>query len=177
MPFLIAREVRRLHLVKHAILIILASVILADSALCQRAGTPSFGSYPAAVEKARAKRINLRSHPQARMFRTVLGEYLSSGVNFAGHYVLAEWGCGAGCSVGAVIDARNGNVFFPGQLAGMSSSWTCNVEDETTFRKNSRLLVISGAPASRQEKPCGKYYYEWKNNRFRLVKFIGKKNN
>jgi hypothetical protein len=37
----------------------------------------------------------------------------ASGPNFAGHYTLARWGCGAGCVTVAVIDMTTGAVQFP----------------------------------------------------------------
>ena len=33
------------------------------------------------------------------------------GVNFAGHYTLCEWGCGAECRSLAIIDRINGKIF------------------------------------------------------------------
>lgn len=32
--------------------------------------------------------------------------------NFAGHYILTTWGCGAECLMGAVIDAKTGKVYW-----------------------------------------------------------------
>ena len=52
------------------------------------------------------------STKEARMFRTELRRQAARGPNFAGHYTLALWGCGAGCANGAVIDARSGQVWF-----------------------------------------------------------------
>lgn len=48
--------------------------------------------------------------PQAREFRTVLSEALLGGVNFAGHYTVATWGCGTSCQNHAVLDARTGRI-------------------------------------------------------------------
>ena len=48
-------------------------------------------------------------------------------------------------------------------------------EDVRTFRADSRLLKVIGAPRiSADEKwgPSGIYYYEWKNNRLRQVHFV-----
>jgi hypothetical protein len=147
------------------------------AASAQRSARPAFGSYPAAVEPARAKGINFRLSPDARTFRTRLREALRTGVNFAGHYVVAGWGCGTGCVNGAIIDARDGRVFFPEELAGIAVGHSdAGYADPVIYRKNSRLLMISGIPGNsaegRPEKPSGKYFYEWRNNRFHLVKYI-----
>jgi hypothetical protein len=46
------------------------------------------------------------------------------------------------------------------------------------YRKNSRLLIITGIPGQSDDdapqKPSGVYYYEWKNNRLRQLEFVSK---
>ena len=46
-----------------------------------------------------------------REFRTRLREAARGKANFAGHYVLTVWGCGATCLMGAAIDAKTGKVY------------------------------------------------------------------
>src|SRR6266498_575805 len=78
------------------------------------AGEPQFKDYPAPVYAGKADLLNVRSHPLARLYRTRLRENLhEEGINFAGHYTFASIGCGAGCSVNAIVDARTGRAFFP----------------------------------------------------------------
>jgi len=149
---------------------------LAMTALGQR--TPSFSQYPARVEKARAKSINFKQ-PNNRTYKTRLSEALRGGVNFAGHYIIVGWGCGTGCTNAAVIDARTGNVAWPIQFYNVDASYGDGYSDEQIeFRKNSRLMIIHGRPGSANEndqnKP-GDYYYEWRNNSFRRLKFVEKK--
>lgn len=161
----------------------LIAVIVLLFAVCTAAQTtkvPTFGQYPAKVENAKVKHIDFKRNPDARSFRTRLSEALTRGVNFAGHYVVAGWGCGTGCISGAIIDARTGNVFWPEQF-GSIGVWygTENYANEpVSYRKNSRLFVIFGIPGSKEgepDKPSGKYYYEWAKNRLRLVKFVSVK--
>jgi hypothetical protein len=139
---------------------------------------PRFDQFPAAVERARAARIDFRRSPGAGTFRTRLADALGRGTNFAGHYIVAGWGCGTGCIFGAVIDARTGRVYFPDQLAALSVWYGGDeYEDEPVkYRKNSHMLVISGVPGSHDDsapdKPAGDYFYEWKNNDLRLIKFV-----
>lgn len=49
-------------------------------------------------------------------------------------------------------------------------------EEPVKYKKNSRLLVISGSPGSHddsaEDRPAGDYCYEWKNDRLRLIKFV-----
>src|SRR5205823_13201857 len=50
--------------------------------------------------------------------------------------------------------------------------------DAVQFRSDSRLLVVSGFPASEgegDEPKSGLYYYEWTGTRLRLVKLVEKK--
>lgn len=44
------------------------------------------------------------------MFRTRTREAMAGGVNFAGHYVVATWGCGTECESGHIVDARTGRA-------------------------------------------------------------------
>ena len=153
-----------------------AILLIAVIANGQRSRTPRFTRYPASVETAQVTKIDFRRSPGASSYRTRLTEALRKGVNFAGRYILTGWGCGTGCTNGAVIDARTGVVYFPDELAGVSGY------DETfEFRKNSRLLIINGSPGSRSETgngmAAGTYFYEWKATRFRLVRSIVDKAN
>ena len=143
----------------------------------QAAKQPSFAGYPATVEKGHAKAINFKNNPGARSMRTRLSEALAGGVNFAGHYIVAGWGCGTGCISGAVIDARTGNVLWPLPLNALGVWYDGqNYADEpVAYRKNSRLLIISGSPGVRdneKEKLNGKYYYEWTGKDLKLIKFV-----
>jgi hypothetical protein len=141
---------------------------------------PKFAAFPATVERARVKAIDFKKNPDARTFRTRLSEALRRGVNFAGHYVVAGWGCGTGCISGAIIDARTGNVFWPEQFNAMGVLYSDGeyADEPVAYRKNSRMLVISGIPGNAEDnapdKPSGIYYYEWKNNRLRQIRFVAK---
>jgi hypothetical protein len=143
---------------------------------------PRFEDYPDVMWRGKVAPLDLGSHAWARKYRTLLRQQIKeSGVNFAGRYTLASVGCGTGCSITAIIDARTGRAFFPKELSG----WTGIVgdyeipegEDAWTYRPNSRLLRLVGRPnigAIDEERygASGIYYYEWRNRRLRLVKFI-----
>ena len=147
----------------------------------ERSDAPRFESYAVAVRRGKVAPLNPGSHTWARKYRTLLRQQLKeAGVNFAGRYTLASVGCGTGCSITAIIDARTGRAFFPKELAG----WTGIVgdyeipdgEDSWTYRANSRLIRLVGRPnigAIDEERygASGIYYYEWSNQRLRLVKF------
>ena len=159
-----------------AILVVLAAVVWGFG---QRRPLPAFAQFPAAVERARARKIDFAHSPGAGTFRTRLNFALCDGVNFAGHYILTGWGCGTGCIYGAIIDTRNGRVYFPEVLAGMATGYTDNggyVDEPMGRKKSSRLLIINGVPGSQHENAPellqGKYYYEWANNRLRLLRSV-----
>lgn len=164
---------------KRLILSVIGIAMFASFAAAQQGKTPSFSAYPAKVERKSAKAIDFRNSPGASTFRTRLREALKGQVNFAGRYILTGWGCGTGCSYSAIIDAKTGRVWFPDQLAGVSVWYGTGSEDfpETyTYRKNSRLLIIKGTPGPMEdgdsEQKQGTYYYEWRANRLRLIKFV-----
>src|SRR5689334_6083230 len=88
--------------------------------------TPRFEDYRVTVRKGRVTPMDLRSHPLARLYRTLMRQQQrDEGVNFAGSYTLASVGCGTGCSITAIIDARTGKANFPKELNG----WTGIVGD------------------------------------------------
>ena len=154
------------------------AISLAQTALAQKVDPPRFEKYSADVYAGKPAPLNLRSHRLARTYRTSIREQLQSeGINFGGHYTIAVMGCGTGCSITAIVDARNGRAYFPEALNGWSvEPWIYEFkenEDVRTFRANSRLLKIIGAPRlSADEKwgPGGVYYYEWVNNQLRQVR-------
>lgn len=95
-----------------------------DALMRKYPATERFQGKPAAV--------NLASHKDARTFRTRLREGAATGPNFAGHMTVILWGCGTSCQQVALVDARNGRVYFgPEASAGAK------------HRIDSRLLVIN----------------------------------
>ena len=141
--------------------------------------TPTFDRYGAKVERVGKIRVDLKSNRDARLFRTNLRNAAKAGVNFAGRYVLATWGCGTNCSQSAIIDARNGRVFFPNELAGAGFGF-CDLPadiEPLVYKRNSRLLVLNGfkgGDLGRENGKCGIYYLEWTGTRFRQVKLVQK---
>lgn len=145
------------------------------------AQVPRFSQFSATVERTRAKKVDFRGSPGASTFRTRLNQAFREGTDFAGHYKVAGWGCGTGCISGAVIDTRNGRVYFPIELYALSVGWFSGEYESRPlkYRSNSRMLILSGIPGSEdgaREQPWGDYYYEWKNNRFRQLKYVRRDN-
>ena len=71
-------------------------------------------------------------------------------VNFAGHYIATNWSCGMWCAMHAIIDARNGEVYWSPIstevcLPHLENEFVC---DETftnfEYRIDSKLVVLFG---------------------------------
>ena len=173
---------------------IVAAVIIAAAFSVSAQRVPRFSQYAAKVERHARVTVNLKSHKDARMFRTNLRNAAKGGVNFAGHYILTGWGCGTNCSSWAIIDARNGKVFFPKQFGGVGGG-LCDLPnnslpadapkqdeaeypDAVVFKPNSRMVMINGytgGDLEREDAKCGSYYFEWNGSTLRQIKFIAGK--
>ena len=102
-------------------------------------------------------------------FRTRIREGALEKVNFAGHYVLTTWGCGASCVMGVLIDARTGRVYW---LPMKVCCGPLEVENPLDYRVDSRLIIFTGSP---DEEKQGVYYYKFEGNRFVLLQTVEKK--
>ncbi len=130
---------------------------------------------PAEQFKGKPAAVKLTS-PQALRYRTMIREGARQGANFAGHYAIVQWGCGAGCVQFVVVDAKTGAVYVPPFYVGPRSfveGETGEPEEPLQFRIDSRLLIVSG---SRDEKGEGVYYYKWDKNRLTLIATAAVKN-
>ena len=144
---------------------------------------PQFEAYPASVYEGQNALPNLSSDSQTRMSRTRIKEWSKVKPNFAGHYILATWGCGTDCMQMAIIDAKTGKVFHPN---GVTLNAANNVHDtllkgkpnwpnegSLKFQANSELLVLIGMPEE-DTRRRGISYYIWHNNRLSLMRFVPK---
>ena len=143
-----------------------------------RKDAPRFGMYPAkTLEKTRPAPVDLNSDPSARMFRTRLRNGAAKGPNFAGHYTVVVWGCGASCVTFAIVDSLTGRVIFwsPGIDGTNLGEDTEDFEKEGStgglqlrFRLNSNLLVSVGA-LNEDENNQGAFYYLIKDGHLKLL--------
>lgn len=58
------------------------------------------------------KDVDLSSHSKARSFRTRLREAIGQKPDFAAHYRIVTWGTGTMAQTTALVDARDGKVYF-----------------------------------------------------------------
>jgi hypothetical protein len=119
-----------------------------------------YAEYPSKVESP-SRPIQLKlTTTESRRYATQLREAAGGKVNFAGRFVLAEWGCGAACVMGAAIDSNTGKVVM---LPFTVSDWPPEITSPLAFRKDSALLIVRG---SRNEHGHGTYYYRFDGSAF-----------
>ncbi len=99
-----------------------------------------------------------------REFRTRLNAAAKQPVNFAGHYVLSVWGCGAECLMGAILDARNGTVTWLPFTVCCGRDYDA---EPIEFRPDSKLLVIRGV--RNEQGANGTFYYRYEQDSLKLI--------
>lgn len=138
------------------ILLMTSSAIAADM--------PQFKDFPA-KEMHQGENAPLKlTTSETREFRTRLTEAAQVKPNFAGHYILTRWGCGSGCTMPAIIDAKTGHVFMvPFTVVTVGEK----VIDPVQFRLNSKLLIVNGSRNDQAEN--GTFYYLWNGKQLELI--------
>ncbi len=143
-------------------------LLMAAAQLLPGQPPPSFDQYaiPAAPFKGKPASPIFKTKSE-RMFRTAIRDAAARGPNFAGHFTIAEWGCGAGCVSMVVVDAATGAI-YPAPFRVLSPSNGDNAEP-LSYNLNSRLLIARGCP---EETNCASYFYEWSGRQFKLLRQI-----
>jgi len=124
---------------------------------------PKFEDFPAVSFSDNQNIIvDINSNPVGREFRTAIRYGAEKfGINFAGKYSVAEWGCGTSCQSGAIIDADTGHVY---PLPNIMSNGL-------DTRKDSRLLIqnpiIVGGDWPRETYRM--IYWEWTGQGLKLL--------
>lgn len=135
---------------------------------------PKFKDYPVKTTY-RGKNAALLLTRDSRTFKTRLKQALKGKPNFAGHYIVTSWGCGTGCEVGAIIDAKTGKTYFFPFPIGQD-----NEVDEDfrpiEFRLGSKLIIFSGFRVDKDED-AGARFYKFENGQFKFLKFIKRPGN
>lgn len=123
------------------------------------AAAPQFDDYRVPVSAARLAHVQL-TDPHSRQYATMLRSAKGKRPNFAGHFVLVSWGCGASCLMAAAIDTRTGAVDW---LPFTVCCWAPEVTEPLQFRPDSSLLIVHG---SRNEQGDGVHQYTFGAPRF-----------
>ena len=138
------------------------------SAVALAAGPPQFKDYPVKKVFRGPIAAPVLTTAMARMFRTQLRNSVKYGPNFAGHYTLARWGCGAGCSAVAVIDAISGQVWFaPFSLEDVLLKEGVYCHRSAEFEVDSELFIATGNVNGK----VGTHYFRWRQSRFTPLLF------
>ncbi len=147
---------------------------------CFAQNAPTYTAYAVKVEKKAARTIRLTNNTKAGDFHTNLTNALArEQINFAGKYILVQWGCGTNCIQAALIDALSGEVYFPEILQGVTQGYNEAFarHEILEFKKGSKLLILYGAAGNDFKSESNDFvqgisYYEWTGKDFNLIKFI-----
>jgi len=145
------------------------TAVAAMLAVSVRAGEPPrFDDYPVSQVFRGTPVAPVLSTGHANAFRSELRRQAASGPNFAGHYTLTRWSCGAGCVTVLVIDALSGHVWFaPFTIQDAWKDGHVVCDHGSDFKITSRLFVTQGEVDGR----VGSHYFLWADGQFNLVHF------
>ena len=128
------------------------------------ADQPKFSDYPAEIYTGKVHKPILDTADK-REFRTRINEAAKGKVDFAGHFIVAEWGCGASCLGGAVIDARSGGVtMIPWSTC--CTNWDSDA-DRIQHQADSRLIAFVGM--INEDEPDAFHWFEFDGGTFKPV--------
>ena len=133
-----------------------------------QAAPPAFADYPAGARYEGPRTVpHLRPGTAAWQFRTRIREAATQPPNFAGHYVLATWGCGMECVSYVIIDVKTGAVYFDDTTV---CCWGTDVGvdfEPVRGQLTSRLLICTGLL---KEQGLNKaHYYTFEQGRLSAV--------
>lgn len=157
-----------------------AIVLFAGFVLAAGQGSaPSFDQYRTteAAYKGKPAAPVLKT-AEDRRFRTMIRTGAADGPNFAGHFTVVEWGCGAGCVSVVVVDAATGEIHrapfksLGWQLRKYEGKYKADDDkfEQLVYKLDSRLLVARGC-LDESEK-CASYFWDWNGSQFKLIKTI-----
>lgn len=153
---------------------------IADAPSVQSHGDPlRFEQFPSGrVFHGTPARIITAQNATAARFHTVIQDSAQLGPNFAGHYRLAEWGCGASCIQLAVVDLRTGAVTsLPGIETITASASAIRNQDQcpptpSLFYKPTSTLLVAVGTANEDPARNGLHFYQWNGKSLILLRFL-----
>jgi hypothetical protein len=91
------------------------------------------------IYKGKLRAPNFSTDPDSKHFVTRIKEGCKeTGVNFAGHYTIVEWGCGALCQEMAIVDRITGQIIY-----SHIPFDTVDGHSGTNYKIDSRMLIIN----------------------------------
>jgi hypothetical protein len=154
-------DVGRLQVERFMKTILLLVFVISLSAVVSNAQTkaPRFDDYRVVGRfSGKPARVDLRSHPQARMFRTMLRDIAKKGPNYAGHYAVGYWGCGTECLRVGIVNLRTGWAYVSPFYASVGIA----------YRPDSNLLIV--APPEQIKELYGDAAPEYLHSRYYILK-------
>lgn len=99
------------------------------------------------------------------------------GPNFAGHYIIIEWGCGSPCAMNAIVDASTGKIYNPPISHDLALPYTSPGDPmrclpspaPLKFRLDSSLMTVEANTDWPRDKPNYRRYFLWENNQWKLL--------
>lgn len=117
----------------------------------------SFEHYPAVKDFRGNPAKPILLTPHERIFRTQIRTQARTGPNFAGHYTVVKWGCGAPCLAFAIVNARTGAIYAPvDQVFTVGCSDGTSSDATLEFNIESRLIKATGFS---EKFGCGTNYF------------------
>ncbi|PZA10766.1 hypothetical protein DNX69_15575 [Rhodopseudomonas palustris] len=141
--------------------LLLCAWLLPTGIDAQTSYVPQFRDYPAISPLIWLPSAPDLSTPEEYKYRTRITKASKQSANFAGHHVLASWGCGAECVTGVILDLPTGKVTFLPTVCCWGT-----VDDKFNpieFRPDSRLVVFSGLLYEQGENSA--HFFEFKDGR------------
>jgi hypothetical protein len=150
---------------------------------------PRYEDYPAVETFSGTPVQPVLTAPEERQFRTVIRqgenkgwgvvdgitgkELAAPGPNFAGRYVIVQWGCGWPCLMVAIVDLRTGRVFPPPFHRGTGHSYfqlpnAFPMDPPLEYRLDSRL-IIANICESHEAQKCGAHYFVMRDDGLKLI--------
>jgi hypothetical protein len=142
---------------------------------CTGKKLPRYEDYTAPTTYDGKARVPILATPLDWKYQTTIRNAVDKGVNFAGHFALAMWGCGSGCQEFVIVDLKTGAVYDPSfdevdfhyGPKDYDPGWQC-YSDSLTYRRDSSLLVVEGCLRG---KHCGRTYLVMESGRLRQVAY------
>jgi hypothetical protein len=143
---------------------------------CDAEKLPDPSEYPAVSMNVATPAKPVLKSRLARLYRTRINEGAKAGPNFAGHYTVVRWGCGAGAFMFFVVDAVNGAVYEPPEVCiALSGDEAENLpgfgNHNPGFSLTSKLLLTVGVEDGPKDEPYGraKTVYLFDKGRFKRL--------
>jgi hypothetical protein len=160
----------RSHRCIKLIIVVTLTVLRGADAQTHSTRLPTFQDYPVKEIFHGAPHPPILVTPEQRRYRTLIREGVEKGwgvltdgawgseqnkpgPNFAGHYIVITWGCGAPCMRMAVADAESGAVYNPPVSVGRGFALPLLAfpvsgarNPESAYRRDSQLIIIKATP-------------------------------